>query len=392
VLFEQAGETRVDEPGHEHFGFRDGVSQPGVRGVTTPNNPDNPDQGQPGQDLLWPGEFVLGYPTQIPTPNDEGELNTEPGPVSASGPEWTVDGSFLVFRRLRQDVHGFRTFVADSAAQFGMSTEVLGAKIVGRYRSGAPLEHTEDQGEDVDPTQQDPSRADPALLDADRINNFEFGEDPDGLLVPRAAHIRKAYPRDEETPTGGESATQTHRILRRGIPFGISLDETAADTSPAGRDAAFPNDRGLLFLCYQASIEQQFEFVQRRFVDDGDFPQPGDGEDPVITQSTASGPFRIPGPRETHVLMMRHFVTTTGGDYFFQPSLAAMRRLSGGTQPPSGATRPPSGGPTQSGGGPTQSGGGPTQPGGEPTQPSAGPTRSSGAPARVPTPRRSGRR
>jgi Dyp-type peroxidase family len=330
VLFEQAGRTRVDEPGHEHFGFKDGVSQPGIRGVTRPNNPDDPDQGQPGQDLLWPGEFVLGYPTQIPTPTPGESTNNDPGPISTSGPAWTVNGSYLVLRRLRQDVQGFRSFVARAAAQIGMDEDVLGAKIVGRYRNGCPLERTEGLPEDVDPTAGDPSRSDRSLLDDDRINNFEFGDDPDGLVVPRAAHIRKAYPRDEDAPTGPEATTQTHRLLRRGIPFGVSLDESARAGSPAGADATFPDDRGLLFLCYQSSIRRQFEFVQRRWVNDGDFPADGDGQDPVITQSSAAGRFRIPSPRRTHVLMMRHFVTTTGGEYFFQPSLDALRRLSGG--------------------------------------------------------------
>ncbi|HMF04358.1 MAG TPA: hypothetical protein VKH17_06055, partial [Acidimicrobiia bacterium] len=103
VVFDDTGHARVDQPGHEHFGFKDGVSQPGIRGVTRRQNPDNKDQGVPGQDLLWPGEFVLGYPTQIRTPasSSNGDANTNPGPIARSGPAWTTDGSYLVFRRLR---------------------------------------------------------------------------------------------------------------------------------------------------------------------------------------------------------------------------------------------------------------------------------------------------
>jgi deferrochelatase/peroxidase EfeB len=168
---------------------------------------------------LWPGEFVLGYPTQIRTPDpdadEEGE-NQKPGPISTSGPAWTADGSYLVFRRLRQDVAGFHRFLADAAAEQGVSIEQFGAKLVGRYPSGAPLERTEDTPKRVDTTKADPSRADPAVLDPLSINNFEFAEDDaDGKVVPRAAHIRKAYPRDEKTPTGREADTQTHRIIRR---------------------------------------------------------------------------------------------------------------------------------------------------------------------------------
>jgi Dyp-type peroxidase family len=323
VVFDETGRTREDQPGHEHFGFKDTVSQPGIRSVTLRQNPENDEQGVPGQELLWPGEFVLGYPTQIPEPDpdaeEEGE-NQQPGPRSRSGPSWTVDGSYLVFRRLRQDVPGFHRFLAEGAAEQGVSVEQFGAKLVGRYPSGAPLERTEDQPERFDPSRADPSVKDPSILEATRINNFEFGEDADGELVPRAAHIRKAYPRDARTPTGGEADTQTHRILRRGIPYGVSFRASAPDGSPAGAGA----DRGLLFLGYQASLERQFEFVTTQWFNKTDHPERGDGHDPVISQVAQR--FRLPGGRPAH-LTMQPFIFTTGGAYLFQPSISALRRL-----------------------------------------------------------------
>lgn len=326
VVFDQEGRTRVDEPGHEHFGFKDGISQPGIRGVTARQNPDDDGQGLPGQDLLWPGEFVLGYPGQIPEPESADEPENEsPGPVSASGPAWTADGSYLVFRRLRQDVPGFRQFVSDAAAAQGLTEDQMGAKFVGRYKSGAPLERTEDQPDDLDTTAADPSIADPSILDETRVNHFEFGDDVDGLVVPRAAHIRKAYPRDDTTPTGAEADTQTHRLLRRGIPYGRSYRAGA----PVGSPGAAAADRGLLFLCYQSDIERQFEFVQSRWVNNPDAPGAGDGHDPVISQASADRTFALPGGRPDHVSLMQRFVTTTGGGYFLQPSLDALRRLSG---------------------------------------------------------------
>src|SRR5437588_369889 len=86
ILFVQQGRTRIDNPGHEHFGFKDGVSQPGIRGITDPDDPiANPNQGHPGQDLLWPGEFVLGYPQQIPKAA-EGVDGPNPNPGPISGP------------------------------------------------------------------------------------------------------------------------------------------------------------------------------------------------------------------------------------------------------------------------------------------------------------------
>jgi Dyp-type peroxidase family len=330
VAFDQAGETRADQPGHEHFGFRDGISQPGIRGVTARRNPADPDQGDPGQDLLWPGEFVLGHPTQIPRPQPGQDTNDEPGPISRSGPSWTRNGSYLVFRRLRQDVPGFRAFVAATAAAQGISPDLMGAKLVGRFPSGAPLEAGGD---------------DPANLDPSRINDFEFGADPDGRVVPRAAHIRKVYPRDSRTRDGGESETQTHRMLRRGIPYGPSYD---------GSPASAAADRGLLFLCYQSSIERQFEFVQSRWVNDEDFPRRGDGVDPLVSQRGGDRSFTLPGGRPDHVALLQRFVTTTGGAYLFQPSISALRQLAAGTtvddRPPAPGPAPrPAGGPRPAG-------------------------------------------
>ncbi|MCB0970138.1 MAG: Dyp-type peroxidase [Acidimicrobiales bacterium] len=309
VVHVEQGEARADEPGHEHFGFRDGVSQPGLRGFTAAENPDDPDQGVPGQDLLWPGEFVLGYPRQAGVGGGE-----DAGPVARSGPDWTTDGSYLVYRRLRQDVAGFHAFIERVADEQGITTDLAGAKIVGRYRSGAPLGAT--GAVDTDPGADDP------VCEPHQINDFEFGEDLDGAVVPLAAHIRKTYSRDHPTDAGGEEDAQLHRLLRRGIPYGASY--VAGESDP---DAAFPDDRGLLFLAYQWSIEQQFEHVQRRFVNDPDFPEPGAGQDPVIAQSPATGSFTLPGGRTDHVALMQRFVLTTGGDYFFSPSIPALGQL-----------------------------------------------------------------
>ncbi|MBW4602852.1 MAG: Dyp-type peroxidase [Calothrix sp. FI2-JRJ7] len=325
IAFAQDGMDRADQPGHEHFGFRDGISQPGIRNFTTPQNPDNQDQGIPGQDLLHAGEFVLGYPTQIPQakPDHDGP-NSDPGENSQSGPTWTVDGSYLVLRRLRQDVPAFKRFVEHMAAKLGISKDLMGAKMVGRYASGAPLERTEKQPSYFTPPQHDPGLGDKSLLKDDNINNFEFGEDEEGKIVPRAAHIRKTYPRDQ----GGndrESDTQTHRMLRRGIPFGSSYRPELANFYPN------TEDRGLLFLAYQSDIERQFEFVQKLWVNNVNFPQPGDGEDPIMAQSP-EGSFKLPLPGKgggcpVHSLSIKHFVTTTGGEYFFQPSIEALQHL-----------------------------------------------------------------
>lgn len=334
------GRTRLDhQAGHEHFGFKDGVSQPGIRGVTPPDDPiGNPSQGQPGQDLLWPGEFVLGYPTQKPCAKSGGDgPNPDPGKESASGPSWTRDGSYFVFRRLAQDVPAFQAHVEALAAANGLDPDLMGAKLVGRYKSGCPVE-TRNFEKPHDPPPKDPAGIDahghptpgsrPVLADSDSLNNdFEFGDDKNGGICPLASHVRKAYPRNEQTLPNNddsESDTQTHRLLRRGIPFGGSIGD------PVGGGAGDP--RGLLFMCYQKSIEKQFEFVQSSWVNNAEFPlfpdkRPTPGEDPIIAQSP-EGSFTLDPAKPA--LMVKHFVTTTGGEYFFAPSIRALQELGAG--------------------------------------------------------------
>ena len=337
LLRDQPGRTRPDVPGHEHFGFKDGISQPGIRGVDPPDDPiGNPNQGHPGQDLLWPGEFVIGYATQIATAKAGVDgPNPDPGPDSPANPAWTVNGSYLVFRRLRQDVAGFERHVSQLAETIGWSIDLTGAKLVGRYKSGAPIEQRKFQPGPYTPPSTDPGDPDhgnPALGNSNDLNNnFEFGEDPQGAFCPLAGHIRKAYPRDEVTsagPENSESSTQKRRLLRRGIPYGPPFD--AHDPASAGVD------RGLLFFCYQNDIEEHFEFVQKKWVNNPHFPpNPPDlpplrgapGQDPIIAQS-ADGPMLVDpakAPVEVH-----HFVTTTGGEYFFSPSIKALQDLGSG--------------------------------------------------------------
>jgi deferrochelatase/peroxidase EfeB len=254
-----------------------------------------------------------------------------------------------VFRRLAQDVEGFHKFVNNTAKDNKMDPAILGAKLVGRYASGAPLELTEDEEDlvkdkklpaDFDPAKGDPAQWFPAVLgdlseNSARDNHFEYGDDTAGLTVPRAAHIRKAYPRDEQVPLqtleDSESSTQTHRVLRRGIPFGTSFRPSLGATGHGGKfGVEEPNDRGLLFLAYQSSIERQFEFVQGAWVNNVNFPLKEDGHDPIIAQRDSPRTFTLPtGPagQAIHLKLLEHWVTTTGGDYFFQPSIDALHLL-----------------------------------------------------------------
>lgn len=220
------------QKGHEHFGFLDGVSQPGVLGLTRPTTAD-PTKGLPGQDLVEPGEFIFG-----PFDQEEGAGPATP-PV-----DWMQNASYLVFRRLRQDVGAFDAYLQDNfTAAEKTSPEHLGAHLVGRWKSGAPTLVT-------------PERDDAVLAaDPTRNNDFDFGAaDSHQAACPFVAHIRKTYPRDDfDPPLKDES--EKHRILRAGIPFGA--DDEA--------------DKGLLFVSYQTSIVDQFEFIQTKWANNPNF-------------------------------------------------------------------------------------------------------------------------
>lgn len=330
-LGHQDGNVRPDaERGHEHFGFKDGISQPAIRGLTTSSK--NPDK------TIEPGEFVIGYPDETghisgqpdlppppPQPGDPNYPGPPPSPPADPMPTWATDGSFVVYRRLRQDVGGFNSSLAAQAPNVSLSVDQLGAKLVGRWPSGAPLERVPGLPNHVDPSTGDPSVDHPHVLDDDHINAFGYAADPDGTHVPRSAHIRKTYPRDQANP--GLAEADRHRILRRGIPYG---PEFQPSEPPYGQGPiADDRDRGLLFICYQASIQRGFAFIQQTWVNTPDFPMQGDGQDPIISQQVDPREFNLP-PNTQHLSFQR-WVFTTAGEYFFSPSMPALQALASGS-------------------------------------------------------------
>ncbi|HEX2028060.1 MAG TPA: Dyp-type peroxidase [Nitriliruptorales bacterium] len=327
----------------EPFGFCDDISQPGIRGrlsdapgdfLDPSTVPGDPVHARPGQVLVWPGEFVFGYPTQHPFDR------LRPGLRSHGGPDWTRNGSLLVFRRLRQDVAGFQAFVREAARRIaaehpaldGVTPESVAAKLMGRWHSGAPLMTSPD-------TDRPDLGRDPA-----RNNDFSYlaragnrnAPDPHGLLCPRAAHIRRAYPRDSATPGLTEASIERHRLLRRSIPFVDRRGDV--------------EEQGLLFLAYQTSIERQFEFVTRAWLNNPHLHDTDDGHDPIAGQSFGTRgdrsrifSLRVPsadGDEERVILRLPHdWVVPTGGAYLFAPAVSTVRVLGASVDGPSGKPR-----------------------------------------------------
>lgn len=288
--------------GHEHFGFKDGISQPSVAGIDPP-----PREGEPPAVPL--GEFVLGYPDQA-------------GSIAQVGAQF-VHGSFLVFRRLRQDVAAFRAALQlpSGSTDPALSGEQAGAKFVGRWPSGTPTETNPDT---------DPGKS-------GVTNAFSYANDADGQRTPRFAHVRKANPRDEARPDPATDDVQRHRMLRRGIPYGQPLPPNAPD------DGA---DRGLHFISIIADPARQFEFVQRQWLNDPNFPNggtpstpegpysppvtgdPADGPDPVVGEHDPGAQVALRQASGVHPLTLAaDTVRVTAGEYFFVPSISALKQL-----------------------------------------------------------------
>lgn len=210
--------------------------------------------------------------------------------------------------------------MTEKAAEVGLIPDQLGAKLMGRWPSGAPMEHVPGLPASVDPSVADPSTEHPEVLDNERINAFDFADDVDGVRAPRASHIRKMNPRADSLAEGDSS--NRHRMLRRGITYG---PEVAEGEGPYGAVVPDNQDRGLLFVNYQASVSRTFEFIQTRWANRDDFQKPSDGKDPIISQDASEGAFAIP---PNHSVMLERWVTTTGGGYFISPSLSALTELS----------------------------------------------------------------
>lgn len=277
----------ADADAKNPFGFRDSISQPAVAGSGV--------DPLPGQERpIAAGEFILGE-------------NSETGaPVAMPDPpELGRNGSFVVLRKYASQVGAFNDFVRSHAAG-EQEEELLAAKLVGRWRSGAPLILA-------------PERDDPELgADPARNNGFDFSRDPRGFVCPHASHMRRLNPRDSKLTILTD--VNIHRIIRRSSTFGPkwSRDVTTADDA---RD-----DRGIFFIFISARAYDTIEFLQQEWINRGNFIDLGTERDAIVGLHETPGSFTLPqSPVRRRLDGVTTFNRLKGGEYLFMPSLSALR-------------------------------------------------------------------
>jgi Dyp-type peroxidase family len=288
----------------EHFGFTDGFGNPDYLGVCRSTQPG---QGKLMHDGTWAplatGELLLGYA------DEAGELPVAPVPHLLAS-----NGTFMVYRKLHQNVATFRKFLDKWGASYGsgdsFAKEKLASKFIGRWRDGTPVETSSDR--------PDTSIA----LDPDRSTNFTYGNDTAGTRCPIGAHIRRVHPRDAFGFEG--RLINRRRITRRGLPYGPYAGEE--ETSGPALDQT---DRGVIFMALNASISRQFEFVQQQWINYGNDAHLGNEKDLLIGNHSAGEKYAIqgdatPGNPPFICADLPNFVELRGGDYFFLPSITAL--------------------------------------------------------------------
>ncbi|MDI1485783.1 MAG: dye-decolorizing heme-containing peroxidase [Ramalina farinacea] len=291
-----------EEKGHEHFGFLDGISQPTLDGLT---------EFEP---------FPNGE--KVPTIAQGVTLVGRPGDKVTNRPSWALDGSFLSFRYLFQLVPEFNSFLQANPIP-GMpaaeGSELLGARLVGRWKSGAPV--------DLAPLKDNPTLG----ADTQERNDFRYTADNNDQQTqdrcPFAAHTRKTNPRADLEDHG--IPTDPQRIIRRGIQFG---PEVSAGEAASGKTA---QGRGLLFACYQSNIANGFQFIQTKWANNVNFPPfktavAAPGFDPIIGQENNDNSLRTmegtnPASQGTALSLSAEWVVPKGGEYFFSPSISALK-------------------------------------------------------------------
>jgi Dyp-type peroxidase family len=268
---------------HDHFGYRDRLSQPVIEGG---GEDPTPGSGAP----LKAGEFILGYP------DESGVIADRPQPDALAR-----NGSYMAYRRLQEHVGKFRDFLRQHG-DTPEEQELIAAKLMGRWRSGAPLALS-------------PDKDDPVLgADGQRNNDFNYKEmDPHGYAVPLGSHARRMNPRDTA------ANMNRRRMIRRGATYGPYLPDDVED------DGA---DRGIAAFVICGSLIRQFEFAQNVWANDRNFHGLGNERDPIIGNQDGTLEFKIPKrPIRKTIKGLPAFTSVKGGAYFFLPGLKALSYL-----------------------------------------------------------------
>ena len=271
------------------LGYKDGIDQPAIEGAGVDPLPG---QGQP----IKAGEFILGYPAE------SGVQMTMPQPAVLGR-----NGTYVGFRKYQSRVGAFNRFLRANG-ETEEEQELLAAKLVGRWRSGAPLTLA-------------PETDAPELgADPNRNNDFNYSADPHGRKAPFGCHIRRMNPRD--TQLSRLTDVNIHRLIRRGTTYGKHYDPN--DISPADDETP----RGAIFLFISAKAMATMEFLQQEWINDGNFIGVGDEHDPIIGRQEEDATFTIPrDPVRRRIHGIETFNVLRGGEYFFMPSLSALRWL-----------------------------------------------------------------
>ena len=275
--------------GRNPFGFKDGLSQPAIEG-----------SGIPGTNHQEPpikaGEFILGYP------DETGSLPPMPKPEVLGR-----NGTYIAFVKFHTRVAAYRQYLRANASS-AEEEALLGAKMVGRWQSGAPLTLC-------------PERDDPELgADPTRNNDFlYYDDDRRGFRCPAGSHTRRMNPRDAFKDEENVDV-RLHRMIRRGTSYGPMLPEGILEDDGA--------DRGIAFVFIGAHLKRQFEFAKTQWVNDGIFIGAPQEKDPLVGPNDGTGTFTIPQqPIRRRLHGLPSFVVNRGGEYFFVPGLRALRWL-----------------------------------------------------------------
>ena len=311
----------------EPFGFRDGMGQPRIAGLEGSGVPT--------------GEFILGYENHYglipPTPVVARELDPTESLTAFANPYYAEkglrdlgrNGSYMVYRKLQQDVAGFWQFMRHEAARHVEATDDrmiwLASKCIGRWPSGTSLMLSPDHDNQTLGNRDD----------------FLYADDAEGLRCPLGAHVRRTNPRDVLKPypvPQSLSMTEAHRLLRRGRVYGPPLFDAASlhrgspDRAPLADIRDDGQLRGIHFVALNASLKSQFEFVQQTWCNNPHFGGLTDNTDPLLTMRRADDdpPTRMTIPVASGTVRtapLPNFVTVKAGAYLFVPSLTAVRFL-----------------------------------------------------------------